>query len=139
MLGEKNEHEAPFKKSPLFFTNVLFILHKFTCLLHTFCVFRFPPALTMMHLCISQCTYWTPLAPGFEPGASNYLLYTANIPAIFSKHSSAGHIYADDVQAFVHHQISSLLLAVLMHSFETYTSGCLPIRRSLSGLELANN
>jgi len=34
---------------------------KFTCFLHTFCVFRFPPSLTMMHLCITQCTYWTPL------------------------------------------------------------------------------
>ena len=31
-----------------------------------------------------------------------YLLYTADIPAIFSKHSSSGHLYADDVQAFVH-------------------------------------
>src|SRR6218665_3310882 len=31
-----------------------------------------------------------------------YLLYTADIPAIFSKHSSYGHLYADDVQAFVH-------------------------------------
>ena len=34
---------------------------KFTCFLHTLCVFCFPPALTMMHLCITQCTYWTPL------------------------------------------------------------------------------
>src|SRR6218665_596091 len=32
----------------------------------------------------------------------NHLLYTADIPAIFSKHSSSGHLYADDVQAFVH-------------------------------------
>src|SRR6218665_398354 len=23
--------------------------------------FSFPPTLTMMHLCIAQCTYWTPL------------------------------------------------------------------------------
>src|SRR6218665_1359243 len=30
------------------------------------------------------------------------LLYTADIPAIFSDHSSSGHLYADDVQAFVH-------------------------------------
>src|SRR6218665_3694965 len=28
--------------------------------------------------------------------------YTADIPAIFSKHSSSGHLYADNVQAFVH-------------------------------------
>src|SRR6218665_2506262 len=26
-----------------------------------FCVFLFPPTLTMMHLCITECTYWTPL------------------------------------------------------------------------------
>src|SRR6218665_389502 len=32
---------------------------KFTCFLHTFCLFRFPPILTMLHLCIIQCTYWT--------------------------------------------------------------------------------
>src|SRR6218665_196861 len=35
-------------------------LHKFTCFLHTLRVFRFPPTFTMMHLCINQCTYWTP-------------------------------------------------------------------------------
>src|SRR6218665_3317727 len=27
------------------------------------CVY-FPPTLTMMHLCITQCTYWTPLSLG---------------------------------------------------------------------------
>ena len=37
------------------------VLQKFTYFLHAFCVFRFPPTLTMMHLCITQCTYWTPL------------------------------------------------------------------------------
>src|SRR6218665_1373115 len=26
-----------------------------------FICFSFPPSLTMMHLCITQCTYWTPL------------------------------------------------------------------------------
>ena len=30
---------------------------RFTCFLHTLRVFRFPPTLTMMHLCITQCTY----------------------------------------------------------------------------------
>jgi len=35
-------------------------------------------------------------------GALLYLLYTADIPAIFSKHSSACGLYADDVQTFVH-------------------------------------
>src|SRR6218665_3951559 len=37
------------------------VLHKFTCFLHTLRVFRFPTTFTMMHLCITQCTYWTPL------------------------------------------------------------------------------
>src|SRR6218665_4050020 len=30
---------------------------KFMCFVHTLRVFRFPPSLTMMHLCIRQCTY----------------------------------------------------------------------------------
>ena len=29
--------------------------------LHTLCVYRFPLSLAMTHLCITQCTYWTPL------------------------------------------------------------------------------
>src|SRR6218665_3374823 len=36
------------------------VLDKFTCFLHTLRVL-FPPTLTMMHLCITQCMYWTPL------------------------------------------------------------------------------
>jgi len=43
------------------FRNVPPILEKSTCFLHTLCVFRFPPTLIMMHLGITQCTYWTPL------------------------------------------------------------------------------
>src|SRR6218665_2851000 len=55
--------------SPLFRENYSFplllqisppVLGKFTCFLHTLRVF-FPSTLTMMHLCITQCTYWTPL------------------------------------------------------------------------------
>src|SRR6218665_3791187 len=45
------------------------VFEKFTCFLHTLCVFLFPPTLTMMRLCITQCTYWTPLVTtlmGFE-------------------------------------------------------------------------
>src|SRR6218665_3852964 len=37
------------------------LFEKFTYFLHTLCAFRFPSTLTMMHLCITQCTYWTPL------------------------------------------------------------------------------
>src|SRR6218665_3327312 len=46
---------------PPTFLNFPSVLSKFTCFLHTFCVFRFPPTLTIMHLCITQCMYWTPL------------------------------------------------------------------------------
>jgi len=42
------------------------VLDKFTWFLHTLRVFRFPPTctFTMMHLCITRCTHWTPLAGG---------------------------------------------------------------------------
>src|SRR6218665_1543020 len=42
-------------------TNFPSVFEKFTCFLHTLCVFCFPPTLTMIHVCITQCTYWTPL------------------------------------------------------------------------------
>ena len=32
-----------------------------SCFVHALCDFRLPPTLTMMHLCIPQCTYWTSL------------------------------------------------------------------------------
>ena len=41
---------------PLFYTN-----SRAFYIGPTLRVFRFPPTLTMMHLCITQCTYWTPL------------------------------------------------------------------------------
>src|SRR6218665_226754 len=44
---------------------------------------------------------WPDLPPPGSATGLLYLLYTADIPAIFSKHSSSGHLYADDVQAFV--------------------------------------
>ena len=50
------------------FSNFPLLLQRFTCFLHTFCVFRFSPTLTMMHLCITQCTYWTPLHNGTTRG-----------------------------------------------------------------------
>ena len=31
-----------------------------------------------------------------------YILYTADIPSLFTKHLAAGHLYADDIQTFVH-------------------------------------
>src|SRR6218665_3023057 len=43
---------------------------KLTCF-SDFTCFSFPPSLTMMHLCITQSTYWTPLSSGF-PTRSAY-------------------------------------------------------------------
>ena len=37
------------------------VLHKFTCFYILYGYFVSPPTFTMMHLCITQCTYWTPL------------------------------------------------------------------------------
>jgi len=50
--------------SPLFslFQYISPLVSKFTCFLHTLCVSHFPPTLTIMHLWITQCTYWTPLS-----------------------------------------------------------------------------
>src|SRR6218665_2625577 len=53
-LFRENYYFPPYfdKFSPLFYTNspTFYILYVY-----------FPPTLTMMHLCITQCTYWTPL------------------------------------------------------------------------------
>jgi len=46
-----------FKISPCF-------RQKFTCFLTCFMCFSFPPTFTMMHLCITQCTYCSPPIPG---------------------------------------------------------------------------
>src|SRR6218665_3628819 len=67
-----------FRISPLFslfqyispcFAKIIFspyFYNFFSCfrqihLLFTYFTCIFPPTLTMMHLCITQCTYWTPL------------------------------------------------------------------------------
>src|SRR6218665_469100 len=59
------QYISPLVSRKLFFPPLLLqlsppVLGKFTCFLHTLRVFP-PPTLTMMHLCITQCTYWTPL------------------------------------------------------------------------------
>src|SRR6218665_600409 len=53
-LFRENYYSPHFQKFPPVF-------EKFTSFLHTLCVFRFSSTLTVMHLCITQCTYWTPL------------------------------------------------------------------------------
>jgi len=46
-----------FQNFPLFSANLRAFYIYFLC-------FSFPPTFTMMHLCITQCTYWTPLLLG---------------------------------------------------------------------------
>src|SRR6218665_2147593 len=69
----------PISRKSLFpstFRNSLPNFVKFTCFLHTLCVFRFLHNLTMMHLCITQCTYLTPIITTvLLPFATTYMYY----------------------------------------------------------------
>ena len=47
-----------------YFSTISPWFRKINVFLHTLRVFCFPPTFTMMHLCITQYTYWTPLLPG---------------------------------------------------------------------------
>src|SRR5688572_15063710 len=51
-------------------------------------------------------TVWVPVKFGVPQGSVRgpllYILFTADIPLLFAKHSASGHLFADDVQAFVH-------------------------------------
>ena len=67
-----------FTNSPVFVT--------FTCFLHTLCVFRFSPTLTVMHLCITQCTCWTPLMLVLQ--IRLYLFVNLGIKVLWSEISS---------------------------------------------------
>ena len=68
---------------------------------------------TQMVICGDSRTPWVLVKYGVPQGSVLrpllYLLYTADIPATFSKHSSTGHLYADDVQALVHGPSSAQL------------------------------
>jgi len=50
-----------FPQFHLFPKSFSIFIHQNFVKLHTLCLFRFPLILTMMHLCITQCTYWTPV------------------------------------------------------------------------------
>jgi len=48
-----------------------------------------------------------------------YILYTADIPLVIDNHDATGHLYADDIQAFVHG--SSINQLALVSSIEALT------------------
>ena len=58
-------------------------------------------------------TSWVPVKFGVPQGSVLgpllYIMFTADIPLLFAKHSASGHLYADDVQAFVHGSSSHML------------------------------
>src|SRR6218665_912598 len=69
-LFRENYYSPTFKNSPCF--------RKIHLLFNTLCVFRFPPTLTMMHSCITQYTYWTPLHSSIHAHTYMYIRPTYN-------------------------------------------------------------
>ena len=55
-----------------------------------------------------------------------YILFTADISLLFSKHRANGHLYAGDTQAFVHgpssDQLSLVVLLIVL--LLIFTTGC---------------
>src|SRR6218665_262970 len=71
---------------PPAFINFPSVFQKFTCFLHIFCVFRFPPTLTMMHLCRAGLTivpfvpwHGAPRRRGPPRPAPNFLHSKSNV------------------------------------------------------------
>src|SRR6218665_2058219 len=56
VIGENYYFPPTFTNFPPCFRKIHQLFTYFVCIFS-------PPTLTMMHLCITQCTYWTPLHP----------------------------------------------------------------------------
>ena len=70
---------------------------------------------TQMIISGDSRTQWVPVKLGVPQGSVLgpllFILYTAGIPSLFPNHSAIGHLFADDVQAYVHGPPSAQLLA----------------------------
>src|SRR6218665_2575700 len=77
-------------------------------------IISYPSDRTQMIVSGESRTSWVPIFLGVPQGSVLgpllFILYTADIPTLFSKHSATGHLFADDVQAYVHGTPSSQLL-----------------------------
>src|SRR6218665_1474315 len=65
----------------------------------------FPPTFTMMHLCITQCTYWTPLT-------TTTIINTRSLKT--TAHISYLHRYHYHSHNHHHHHITAMIFVVMV-------------------------